>query len=88
MAKPWKPGFDDPKLVAQNKRRFYNEKPVETWKTYPTYRELKKHLKEHILNSPDGQLHVFRHRRGDWGQWYEIWELRHGKPVIVDQGWD
>lgn len=50
---------------------------------YSTYRLLKKHIPELQELSVDGEVHVSRSRRGEWGEWYEIW--KEGK--IVEQGW-
>ena len=43
------------------------------------------YLNECFLNDP--QVNVYRSRRGEWGEWFEHWELSNGKPVIVKQGW-
>ena len=52
-----------------------------------TYRELKKKIKEYLPLSLSGDLHIHRQRRGEWGEWFEIWEMRQGKPTIVKEGW-
>ncbi len=59
----------------------------------PTYRELKKLIPEHLLraNSPysehDRDVTVTRYRRGEWGQWFEVWTLVYGKTKLIKQGW-
>jgi hypothetical protein len=59
-------------------------------KTFNTYIELKKELgeilKEH-LEYADEPISVYRSRRGEWGEWFEKWDLVNGKPTIVKQGW-
>ena len=60
-------------------------KPIE--KTYPTYTELKRDLKNLFKEYDPVKIHVFRHRRGEWGEWFEHWSLVNGKPKIVKQGW-
>jgi hypothetical protein len=42
---------------------------------FSTYRELKKSLKEHFkqTNYNDNEIHVTRFKRGEWGEWFEIW---------------
>jgi hypothetical protein len=57
------------------------------WKPFPTYAELKKHIKELIAQSPDGEVGVFRSRRGEWGEWFEYWAMSNGKPIITRKGW-
>lgn len=57
-------------------------------KTYPTYAELKKDLKNLIAQSPVYKVHVYRHRRGNFGEWFEHWGFNHKrKPVITKEGW-
>ena len=56
-------------------------------KEYPTYKELKSDLKRQ-LEKADTPLTVSRSKRGEWGEWFEIWELNYlGKPVIRKEGW-
>ncbi len=54
---------------------------------YPTYEELKKDLKKRINESPDGVVDVIRTRRGEWGQWFEKWELINNKPRLIEETW-
>ena len=58
-------------------------------KSFKTYTELKKALKDYILHNHIGDDYVVvnRSRRGEWGEWYEKWELVNGKPTIIKQGW-
>ena len=58
-----------------------------TYKVYRRYAELKKRLREHLNESIYGQVQVYRRRRGEWGEWFEHWEIRNNKPTIVKQGW-
>ena len=59
-------------------------KPV--GKTFKTYKELKKSLKEHLAEADECTVHVFRSRRGVWGEWFEIWN-GDSRPKIIKQGW-
>jgi hypothetical protein len=52
----------------------------------PTYAEVKKNMKTYLSES-EGKVSVYRHRRGEWGEWFEHWELSNGKPTIVKEGW-
>lgn len=52
-----------------------------------TYREVKRRLKEFIDESCDDKVNVYRHRRGEWGEWFEHWSLVNGRPRIEKQGW-
>ena len=63
---------------------------------YPTYRELRKNLKHLIQGNIEGSdrycdvepsITVIRYKRGEWGEWFENWELHSGKPVKVKKGW-
>lgn len=58
-------------------------------KRFNTYAELKKALKDYILHNHIGDDEVFvsRSRRGQWGEYFEKWELVNNKPTIVKQGW-
>lgn len=58
------------------------------WIEYPTYSELKKHLLSAIRESDNEEITVFRQRRGEWGEWYEVWRIQSRKPVIYKQGWN
>lgn len=53
---------------------------------FPTYRELKRNLKEHLSKS-NGEVTVTRSLRGQWGEWIEKWQLRRGKPTKVNEFW-
>lgn len=59
-------------------------------KTFKTYAELKKALKDYILYNHigDDYVSVNRSRRGEWGEWYEKWAQINGKSTIVKQGWN
>lgn len=57
-------------------------------KRFPTYADLKREMKFLIEKSPNKRVFVYRHRRGNWGEWYEHWEFNHKrKPVITKEGW-
>lgn len=61
-----------------------NHKPV--GKSFKTYKELRKELKGHLAQADDCTVHVFRSRRGEWGEWFEIWN-NESHPRIIKQGW-
>ena len=56
---------------------------------FKTYTELKKALKDYILDNHIGEDPVFvsRSRRGEWGEWFEKWVKVNGEPKIIKQGW-
>lgn len=65
---------------------------------FPTYRELKKNLKEHLKNvcrieycdedySDTTTIHVTRYKRGEWGEWFENWQMVNNKPTKLKEGW-
>jgi hypothetical protein len=55
--------------------------------SYPTYRELVKNMTKHLKESIDGSISIHRQRRGEWGEWFEVWALDNGKAKIHKQGW-
>ena len=58
-------------------------------KSFKTYRELKKHIKDILEDSIDVYVSVVRSKRGQWGEWFEHWQLNDSrKPVIIKQGWN
>jgi len=54
---------------------------------YPTYKELKKNLLKHLKENIEPTIFVNRSRRGNWGEWFENWQLVGGKPKIINSGW-
>lgn len=65
-----------------------NRRSMYITEQFKTYTELKKKLRE-ILSNHVGEDPVFvsRSRRGEWGEWFEKWELINGKPTITKKGW-
>lgn len=58
------------------------------WVSFNTYAELKTNLKEYLQENEEPYISVFRSRRGEWGEWFEHWELgSNGKPKIIKEGW-
>jgi hypothetical protein len=37
--------------------------------------------------SDNNEVSVYRHRRGEWGEWFEKWAMINGRPQIWKQGW-
>lgn len=57
-------------------------------KTFNTYRELKKALRECIIESKFGWVSVYRSRRGEWGEWFEHWAIGKGEKLVkIKEGW-
>ena len=54
---------------------------------YPTYAKLRSAMKALLKASYDGRVEVSRSRRGEWGEWFEVWEMVNGKPKITKQTW-
>lgn len=52
-----------------------------------TYAEVKKRMNAFMNDSFDECVSVYRHRRGEWGEWCEDWQKQGSKNVIVKQGW-
>jgi hypothetical protein len=57
------------------------------YKRFKTYAELKRNLKVMLEESFNDVVSVSRSRRGEWGEWFEKWELINGKPQITKKGW-
>jgi hypothetical protein len=58
-------------------------------KSFKNYAELKKALKDYILDNHIGsdEVVVNRSRRGHWGEYYEKWTKINGKPTIIKKDW-
>jgi hypothetical protein len=54
---------------------------------FKTFAELKKNLRQFIDESDDGKVNVCRHRRGEWGEWFEVYEKLNNKLIITKQTW-
>lgn len=76
-------------ITKETQREYYNNYRKSPYKNiyYPTYRELKKNLKLHLEHNHESTVTVIRKRMGEWGEWFEKWELNDGRPRIVKQGW-
>ena len=90
-----KPTFSfptDKKYLAEEVHRSvkigysYTEQSLVASGYMDTYREIKKHLKK-MLELSNGAVSIVRTRRGEWGQWFEQWELVDGKPKITKKTW-
>lgn len=55
--------------------------------TIKTYAEVKRKMNAFMNDSVNDCVSVYRHRRGEWGEWFEHWEKQGNKNVIVKQGW-
>ncbi len=55
---------------------------------YPTYAKLKRSIGAVLRESHDECASVVRSKRGEWGEYFEHWELVNGKPTIVKEGWN
>ena len=67
----------------------YRVKSPSITKQFKSYTELKKALKDYILDNHIGDtaVSVSRSKRGEWGEWFEHWEKVNGVPTIIKQGW-
>lgn len=66
----------------------YNQSGRQRTFSMPSYTEVKKNMKEYLMDSEEGEVSVYRHRRGEWGEWFEHWgrDSKY-KPIIIRQGW-
>jgi hypothetical protein len=54
---------------------------------FANYEMVKRGMKKLLNESNNNLVRVYRHRRGEWGEWFEHWSYVDGKPKIVKQGW-
>ena len=57
------------------------------YKSFATYPLLKKELAKDLALAVELPVSVSRSRRGEWGEWFEHWQVVNGKPTIVKAGW-
>jgi len=84
----WKPQITviTRESIRESQNHYGNKSPYLQIR-YATYKELKKNLKKHLEENVEATVPVSRSRRGEWGEWFENWQLIDGKPQIVKQGW-
>ena len=73
---------------------FSNEKKKHVSQSYKTIQELRKNLKSIFedalpwrVDYYGSTVNITRYRRGEWGEWFEIWEKSDNKIRRVKQGW-
>jgi len=55
---------------------------------FKTYQELKKQIPNLFVKYGVKSILVLRSRRGEWGEWFERWEMDYrAKPTIIKSGW-
>lgn len=52
-----------------------------------TYADVKRKMREFMNDSIDEKVSVYRHRRGEFGEWFEHWARLGTKCIIHKQGW-
>lgn len=52
-----------------------------------SYTEVKRRMNAFMNDSFDENVAVYRHRRGEWGEWFEFWSKVGSKCKIHKQGW-
>lgn len=57
------------------------------WRSFPTFKELKKNLKTLIKENGGQEITIYRSRRGEWGEWWEKWILTGEKLRKTGAGW-
>lgn len=58
-------------------------------RVFDTYSKLRSSMKAMMADSVDNVLTVTRTRRGEWGQWFENWQIDEStnKLIKVKEGW-
>ena len=67
--------------------RYTDEKGNAKGIKVPTYSEVKRRMNAFMQDSFDENVAVYRHRRGEWGEWFELWGKVGGKNKIIKEGW-
>lgn len=78
-------------VTKDSQRDYWNgtRKSMYITERFKTYRELLKKLPTILEHSIDVYVSVVRSKRGEWGEWFEHWQLDDdNKPVIIKQGWN
>lgn len=81
-------------VTEQSQRDYWNSpsyarKSMYIVERFKTYQELLKKLPVILEDSIDVYVSVVRSKRGQWGEWFEHWQLDSSrKPVIIKQGWN
>lgn len=60
--------------VAQPWASYRNQDGKDVDRTFSTYAKLRQAMKALMDDSVNDVVRVTRTRRGEWGQWYEVWE--------------
>ena len=65
--------------------------------SFSSYREVVRNMKLLLQRSTNNEVHVSRSKRGQWGEWFEYWQMSKirqqpngkiiSKPEIFNQGW-
>ena len=68
---------------------YRNQNGEDVTETFDTYAKLRSSMKAMMDDSIDDVIRVTRTRRGEWGQWFEVWERNNhtNKITIVKQTW-
>lgn len=66
---------------------YYNNGKKDVSLVVPRYTDVKATIKTMINDAVDGTVRVYRSRRGEWGEWFEHWQLVNGKPKVIKEGW-
>lgn len=66
---------------------YQNQQGKDVSLTIKTYAEVKRRMNAFMNDSFDEYIRVYRHRRGEWGEWREVWIKQGKKNVIIKQGW-
>ena len=65
---------------------FTNQNGEYITEEFETYAKLRSSMRRMLGESINGEVSVTRTRRGEWGQYFEIWQWR-GKPIKTKETW-
>ena len=55
--------------------------------SFDTYRQCVSKAKQLLRDGYEKHLSISRSKRGEWGEYFENWELVNNKPTIIKEGW-
>jgi hypothetical protein len=88
MAHNNRPGFWVTTKESRREARLSSLRKRESiWVEAENYSKLKTQIRKYLPLSVEDKIHVYRKRRGQFGEWFEHWQLVNGRAKIVKQGW-
>lgn len=52
-----------------------------------TYRKVLSAVKSELIKRTAEFVYIYRSRRGEWGEWVELWRLVNNRPTKIKEFW-